>query len=160
MQTTNPRRNTNAQATNAQDDKNTTYLYFIYNVPIGAVAAGAGTSVSSPLQIQADSEFSWEKATFYAFPTGFTENAFNDTLIPELTVNIQDTGSGRYYMNNPVPVSAIFGTGKLPYILPFPQRFLPNALINFTVANLSAAQAYTNVSLNLIGRKIYRNAPA
>lgn len=142
-----------------QDQPQTTDLYFIYVVQIGALALGVGTQAQSVLQIQADSDFEWIKAAAYAFPTGATENSFNDNIIPEATVSLQDTGSGRFYMNNPVPISSIFGTGRLPYILPFPQRFIANATINFTVANLSAAQAYTNVTLSLIGKKLYRETP-
>lgn len=148
--------NPNMRPTIAAPRAQETYLYFTYVVNFNAIAAGVGTAVQVPLQIQADSDFEWIKGTQYAFPTGFTENAFNDSLIPELTLQFSDTGSGRFYSSSPVPVSSYFGTGKLPFILPFPQRFIANATINFTMTNLSAAQAYTNVILSLIGKKIYK----
>lgn len=139
-----------------QNPQQTTDLYFIYVVQLGALAAGVGQQAQSVLQIQADSDFEWIKGTAYAFPTGATTNSFSDNVIPTATVSLQDTGSGRFYMNNPVPISSMFGSARLPFINPFPQRFIANATINFTVANLNGAQAYTDVTLSLIGKKLYR----
>ncbi len=70
-------------------------------------------------------------------------------------MQITDSGSGRNLFETPLPISAVFGTGELPFILPTPKLFAARSTINITVANFSAATEY-NLRFSFIGYKVFR----
>lgn len=126
--------------------------FYTYNIQFQSLAAN--TSATGFIQIEADSDFYVQKLAYFADLAGAAQT-FNTLVIPLVTVTIVDTGSGRQLMNAPVPVTNIFGDGRLPYILPTPKLFVKNSRINFTVQNFSVATTYTNLWLNLEGKKIF-----
>lgn len=127
--------------------------YFIYQVEFAAANLTPGSQVDGNIQIQADSDFKWLRSTFYADIAGaiFT---FNTRPIPQVTVQIVDSGSGRQLVQIPVPVESMFGFGFLPYVLPIPRVFKARSNIQFTVANFSSASSY-NLRLSLHGTKVF-----
>ena len=72
-----------------------------------------------------------------------------------MTVQIKDTGSGRDIIETAAPVMNIFGSGRLPFILPTPKLFLARSTIAITVENFDAAVTY-NLRLSFIGYKVFR----
>lgn len=116
------------------------------------LAAGASQTQSIP--IQADSAFKWTKAAYYAT---IANAAFTATTrpIPNMTIQVTDTGSGRVLFNNPVPIPSIFGEGELPFILPVERIFDARSSMQVTVANFDAAVTYTT-RLSFIGSKIFK----
>ena len=105
------------------------------------------------INIEADSVFILEKLSFQADIAGA---AFTDStrVIPNVSVQLTDTGSGRQLMQNPIPIPSIFGWGELPFVLDHPRKFERNSTIQVAFANFDAAVAY-NVRLAFIGYKIY-----
>lgn len=125
--------------------------YTIYELDFANLASGA--TANQVIQIQADSIFKWTKGTYYCDIGGAV---FTDSTrpIPQVRIQIQDTGSGRVLFNNPVPIANIFGNGQLPFILPVERVFAPRASIQVTAINFSAASTY-NIGLSFIGSKIF-----
>ncbi len=127
--------------------------YYSYVVKWSGLAAGA----SSPQQIQfdADSDFVWQKATYFAdiAAAGETESS---QVIPLCTVTMQDLGSGRFLTSNPVPIGAYFGIGVLPFILPQPKVFVARSALQITLTNYDASNTY-NVYVAFIGTKVFKS---
>lgn len=125
--------------------------FFVYSINFDAL--NAGTTADGNIQIQADSNFKWLKSAFYATiaDASFT---WQGQPIPNVTVQITDSGSGRQLVDRPVPVPSIFGLGVLPFILPVPRIFQARSNISIQVSNFDAAENY-NLRLMFIGTKIF-----
>lgn len=117
------------------------------------LALAAGTTANGAIQIQADSQFRWVKAAYYATVAN-AAFLLSTIPIPSVTVQINDTGSGRQLFNAAVPVPSVFGRGELPFILPVSYVFQPRSSMQVTVANFDAAVTY-NLRLSFIGTKIF-----
>lgn len=126
--------------------------YFVYGV--GPLSVAAGSTAQGSIQIQADSLFQWERAAYYA---DIANAAFLDSTrpIPNVSVQIVDSGSGRQLFQTPQPVASVFGTGELPFLLPTPRWFKPNSQIQIQLTNFDAAVTY-NIRLSFIGSKIFQ----
>jgi hypothetical protein len=125
--------------------------FFVYGVYFPAIAAGIAQPQN--LQIQADSSFAWLKGTFQADIAGAAQTD-SSRVIPKITLMITDNGSGRNLMNIAIPVTSLFGTGEIPFILPQARNFSANSNITFTASNLEPVNTY-NLRLSLIGYKLY-----
>lgn len=126
--------------------------FFIYEEDFNAVASG--TSQTGSINIQADSDFVVQKLTYFSDVSGGAQTD-SSRIIPLLSVQITDTGSGRNLMESAVPISNIFGTGQIPFILPQPKLFLARSSITISVDNFSNSTTY-NLRLSLIGYKVFR----
>ncbi len=125
--------------------------FFVYTLQFSDLAAGAATQ--GAIQIQADSDFELSKFTMFADIAEAVETEATRVL-PLVTIQITDTGTGRALFNAPLPIPAIMGDGRIPFILPVPKIFSANASVAIEVANFSAATEY-NIRLALIGAKIF-----
>jgi hypothetical protein len=125
--------------------------FFVYEVDV--LALGPGQSTTQTFTIQADSDFLWTKGAYYvdngSAPTASTR------ILPQCTVLIQDTGSGRNLMSSAVPVSSLFGTGELPMILPRQRLFVARAQVQVVMSNFNTVDTY-NMRLSFIGEKAFR----
>lgn len=126
--------------------------FFIYRAQAAALGAGASQAVT--VNIQADSAFILDKMSVFADLAGAAQTD-STRVIPLVTLQITDGGSGRNLQNGPIPLSSIAGNGELPFVLPQPRVFVANSSITFTFTNFSLATTYTNVFLSLIGRKVF-----
>jgi len=126
--------------------------YFVYGV--GPLAVAAGASAQGSIQIQADSLFQWERAAYFVTIANAAFTA-NTRPIPNVAVQIVDSGSGRQLFQTAQPIPSVFGTGELPFLLPTPRWFKPNSQIQIQLTNFDAAVAY-NVRLSFIGSKIFQ----
>lgn len=128
--------------------------FYIYTAESLALAA-AGNS-NTIINIESDSNFLLQKFSYQAdiAAAAFTANT---RPIPNVTIQLIDSGSGRQLMQNPVPVSSFMGDGQLPFILPNPRLFLANSTIQIAFANFDTAVTY-NIRLSFIGYKIYGTA--
>ncbi len=113
----------------------------------------AGNSATGNISIQADSDFVLQKLTYQADIGGVAQTD-SGRIIPNVTLVITDTGSGRQLMESAVPIQSLFGSGELPFILPTPRVFLSRSTIALVVANFDAAVTY-NIRLSFIGYKLY-----
>ena len=127
-----------------------------YTYEAEALALAAGAAANDIINIEADSNFILQKLCYHA---DIAAAAFVESTqpIPNVTIQLTDTGSGRNLMANPVPIPSIFGFGRLPFILPNPRVFLRNSTIQVAFANFDAAVAY-NIRLSFIGFKNYETA--
>ncbi len=112
------------------------------------ILVGAGKTISENLVFDQDADFCTQKLT------GWVTDQGNPPVVqssPELLLQWRAGGSGRDVFHRPVPFSAIFGSGELPFILPTPRTIVKGSTIIWTVSNLSAT-AYT-VYLCMVGKK-------
>ena len=126
--------------------------FYTYNIQFEDI--GFGVTQTGFIQIEADSDFLIQKLAYFSNVAGAVQT-LTTADIPLCTILIVDTGSGRQIMNNPVPVGALFGDGRLPYILPTPKLFVKNSRINVTLFNFSASTEYDDIWINFEGKKIF-----
>ncbi len=129
-------------------------LEFVYQTPLIASLA-AGISNTQVIQFDNNSVFTWLRSTIVADLAGAAQT--NSTIVvPLCTLQITDTGNGMSFMNAPIPLSAMAGTGSLPFILPTPQFIQPNASFQFQFANYSAATTYLNLRFQMHGFRTFQ----
>lgn len=127
--------------------------FYQYIVPVFSALA-AGGSATQIVNIESDSDFEIQKLMYFADVAAGAQTD-SSRIIPLCTATIVDQSSGRQISSLPTPVTALFGTGQEPFILPTPKIFPARSSISVTVANFSVATTY-NLRLILAGRKIYR----
>lgn len=74
--------------------------------------------------------------------------------IPLATVLLTDTGSGRAFMDRPVPVISLFGNGQLPFPWPSPKIMKALSTLQVQVFNFDTVNTI-DLRLNFIGNKEY-----
>ncbi len=119
---------------------------FVYS-PI-PILVGAGKTISENLVFDQDADFCTQKLTGWVTDQG-APPVVQPT--PLLLVQWRAGGSGRDVFHRPIPFSAIFGSGELPFILPTPRTIVKGSTVIWTLSNLSAT-AYT-VYLCMVGKK-------
>ena len=127
---------------------------FTYQVPVFTNLAAAGGAATNQILIQNDSDFEWI-AGAYEFDLAAATYVNAAQNVPNMTILIVDTGSGRQLMNAAVPIINLFGQLGQPYTLPISKVFGRNSSIQFTATNIDAAVATGNLRLSLIGWKIF-----
>ncbi len=143
------------QVPGAPEAANRIKEFFTYQEDFsGANTVLSGASATGNINIQADSDFVLQKMTYYADIAAATQTD-SSRVIPNATIVITDTGSGRQLMESAVPITALFGTGQLPFILPTPRLFQARSTINLIVANFDAVVDY-NIRVSFIGYKLYQ----
>lgn len=125
--------------------------FYTYGVTFSALASG--TDASAIINIEADSYFKIQKLTYQADIAAAAQTD-SSRVIPNVSVIITDTGSGRQLSNVSVPIVAFFGTGEMPFILPTPKVFKPSSSISVKVSNFDAAVTY-NLRLSFHGAKLW-----
>lgn len=126
--------------------------FYIYGTNFANIAAGA--TLTNIISIQADSDFEVQKMNFSSDLAGGVQTDSTRT-IPQCSVVILDTGSGRQLMNQAIDLTTFFGNGLQPFILPMPKVFRANTALSIALTNYSAAQVY-NVKMSFIGVKLFR----
>lgn len=124
--------------------------FFTYT-PGRFTALAAAATQTQNINIQSDSDFCLQKLTYQADIAAAAQTA-SSRVIPLINVLLTDSGSGRQLMNNILPVTGLFGTGEIPFILPKPKWFAANSNIVVQVTNFDAAATY-NLQLMFIGFK-------
>ena len=126
--------------------------FYVYEEDFTALTPGS--SQTGNINIQADSDFRLQKLSYFADVAGAAQTA-NTRVIPLVTLQVTDSGSGRNLFENAVAVPSLFGTGELPFILPTPKLFAARSTITINVSNFDAALDY-NLKLSFIGYKVFR----
>lgn len=133
-------------------------LDFKYQVPIVASLA-AGASAQRTIQFDQNSSFNWLRTTYTVNISGTAEEQ-SLAILPEVTLQITDQGNGMSFMNSPIPLYAMAGTGQLPYVLPTPQLIQPNASFIYQFANYSSGSTYINLYVQFHGYRIFNSGQA
>lgn len=126
---------------------------YVYEERFAATDLIAGATVNGQIDIQADSDFVWQKAAYFADISAAGQEA-ETRVVPLCRLQLIDTGSGRNLFEQAVPVPSVFGTGELPFVLPVPRLFFARSTITLQVTNFDASNAY-GLSLSFIGYKAY-----
>jgi hypothetical protein len=129
--------------------------FYVYEAE--TLAIGVGVSTNDTIAIEADSDFILQKLCYQADDGTGATYTDSSRIIPNVSIQITDTGSGRQLMQNPIPVSSFFGTGQLPFILPNPRLFMRNSTIQIAFTSFEAAIT-PSVRLAFIGYKVYGTA--
>ena len=122
----------------ADELKNPTRLYFVYNLGGAGVALAApvGTASTQTIAVDNDSPFRIIKITGIAVATaGFAD------VSRQVTVQISDTDQNATWFRNPMPCFHVMGTAGLPNILPEPRLLGKRCNITIVLQNNSAAAA-------------------
>ncbi len=129
--------------------------FFWYTPTTGAVILSvAAPAASQQIQIDSDADFFWIATSYQADIAGATlTDATN--VIPLVTLQIADTGSGKYMSNAPIPLSTFAGDGRLPYRLIAPRSFAANSVIQLNWANYVTGGTVQSVRIVLHGYKRY-----
>lgn len=125
------------------------YYTYAIEIPTLTVAAAVATG---QISIDADSDFVWEKSSYFADVAGAAQTDANK-VVPLVSVAITDSGSGRNLQNIPVPIDTIAGRAGLPFLVPSPRVFAANSNITLVFTNYSAATDYANLYYVFIGYK-------
>lgn len=126
---------------------------FFYNAGSGSISIASGATASGVIQLQADAAFAWDKLTFHVTVANAALTAAT-RVIPNITLLLTDTASGRQYMDQATPLSALGGDGSLPYILPVATWWRPNSSIAWIMTSFEAANTDL-VRLTFHGTKVF-----
>ena len=123
--------------------------FYVYEVQTIAIVAGGNSP--DQIQVEADADFYWIKSAYFADLAGVAQLE-STQIIPNVDVQIVDTGSGRQLLNGNIPIPSIFGSGNLPFVLPIPQVFKANSVVRVDFTSREAA-ATPDIRLAFIGYK-------
>lgn len=119
----------------------------------GTTLAPAGATTLT-FNIDGESDFFWDKGTVYC-NIGNDGTDYATEELPGVLVTITDTNSQRQMTNNPTPVSNVFGTGRLPHILPIRKLFQSKATVKLAIQNITDNDTYTRLDFSFVGVKAY-----
>jgi len=123
--------------------------FYVYEVQ--TLALPTGGNATDQIQVESDADFWWIKSAFFADIAGAAQTD-SSRIIPNVDVQIVDTGSGRQLLNGNIPIPSIFGNGQLPFILPLPQVFKANSVVRIDFTSREAVIT-PNLRLAFIGYK-------
>jgi len=124
--------------------------FYQYVADFGTITTG--TTKTANVNIETDAEFIVDKITYFGTVGGAAQTK-ESRVVPLVEISLNDTGSGRNLQNLPVPLDCMAGTAELPFVLPVPRKFKPNATITVTATNISAATDYDNLKVVFSGYK-------
>lgn len=126
--------------------------FFVYESEVVALATGA--TATDTIQIQSDAAFIWQKSAYEADLAGVAQTV-TTAIVPNILIQITDSGSNRQLFFNPIPLVNVFGRGVLPFILPNPRLFIKTSTIQIDYTSFEVAVTPT-VRLSFIGYKFYQ----
>lgn len=129
--------------------------FYAYQARVSGLAATVGTQLQDIITIEADANFYWTKSAAYGQIADDAPTVAPSGVIPGVSVQINDTGSGRNIFNEPVPLSAMAGQAGLPFVLDYPRLVMRNSTLQVTFTQLTDNALYSDVFLTLIGFKVY-----
>jgi hypothetical protein len=127
---------------------------YVYNTVIGTAAIPltlANGPVSSTLDTQADSDF---VMTYLSASVNITVNG-DMKVNRNLTLQIQDTSTGKLFFSAPTVLTLVAGGGGFPFIFPAPRVINANTTLLFTGQNRDTAQDYNQMFVALGGTRIF-----
>jgi len=106
---------------------------FIYGSGWSAAVAAAGATANLTINILADADFKC-----YYFTTAVRQGvAGAEVLVANWagTINVFYAQSGKTVSDTPIPVDAVVGFGRDPYVLPRPRIFEANTTVTIQVTS-------------------------
>lgn len=127
---------------------------FVYNVSVGTAAAPltlAAGAISANMVTQADSDFVIAYLSGGVTLTAAGDMKFNRNL----TLQIQDLASGKFFYSAPMLMALAVGGGGFPFQFMAPRVIRPNSTVQFTAQNRDTTQDYFQMQLTVTGTKLY-----
>ena len=116
--------------------------------PLLTLAAGAITSTLATL---ADSDF-----VLSAISASVNINANSDMKFNRnLTLQIQDASTGKYFYSAPTVMALSAGGGGFPLVYAAPRVLRPNTILNVTAQNRDTGQDYQSMYITFHGTRIF-----
>lgn len=125
-----------------------------YGVTVGSAAVPltlAAGAQQATLITRSDSDFALTSLAGCVLMTANADMKFNRNL----TVQIQDTSTGKTFFSAPTVMALVFGGGGFPLVLPAPRVIRPNTGLLFTVQNRDTGQDYVEMFITLGGTLIF-----
>ena len=113
--------------------------WYVYNVLFTAIAPAAQQTAN--VAIEADANFILVKLSGFGSIADAAQT-YQNRVVPLVTLQITDTGSGRNLLNGATAWSNIVGWGEIPYILPIRRKFKANSTIRVQAINFDVAVTY------------------
>lgn len=135
-------------------DRPVSFDWFGYVFPTFSDIA-VGATQQQQIIIQADSDFELRRICYHytRVDAAFTQST---RPIPNISIQIQDSGSGRNLFNAAVPLTSIAnGPDQQQRDMTWPKIFARNSTIVVQLTNFDAAVADGDTRLSFFGRKIY-----
>jgi hypothetical protein len=114
----------------------------------------AAASLDATITIDKKSDFEVFSIAYWADIAGAAQTD-SSRVLPLVTVQFNDSGSQQNWFLKPVPLTAIAGDARLPSLLLQRRIIFGNSSMSVTYTNFSAATAYLNLRVVLVGRKLY-----
>lgn len=127
---------------------------YTYNAVVGTAARPltlANGDVTAQLDTEADSDF---VLAYLSACVNITANA-DMKVNRNLTLQIQDTSTGKTFFSAPSVMTLVAGGGGFPFIFPAPRVIDANTTLLFTVRNRDVTQDYNQAFLSLGGTRIF-----
>lgn len=125
------------------------YVYEFFTAALGVAA-----SATDQVKIESDADFIWTKMAFWADLASAAQTDATRVL-PNVSIQFKDTGSGRNFFNAPIAIPSIFGTGEIPFILPIAQKLRLNSVLQCDFTSFEAVST-PDIRLAIIGYKIFK----
>jgi len=107
------------------------------------------------VNIPNDSDFECRRLHFHVDAAG-AQLTVATAVIPNITILINDSGSGRNLMNAAAPIATVCESEAFAARnMMWPKIFTRNSTISITLTNFDAAVATNNIRIIMAGRKIY-----
>lgn len=130
------------------------FEYYAYNAVIGTAALPlslANGAQQTTLETQADSDF---VVTSLSACVNITANG-DMKVNRNLTLQIQDTSTGKLFFSQPTVMTLVAGGGGFPFIFPSPRVVRANTTLLLTGQNRDTAVNYNQMFVSLGGTRIY-----
>lgn len=125
--------------------------FYSYSLIFDSIASGA--TATDSFNIEANSDFIWTKATYFATAVPIVSTTNATRVVPNITIELIDTGSAYQLFAEPQPIANVFGTGRVPFLVQPAYRFAKNATLRGVIVNFDSAATYS-LRLSFVG---YRN---
>lgn len=129
--------------------------FFTYATTRFSIAPAA--TPSQNITIQNDADFLVDKITYAADNAGAAQTD-STRIVPNISVQLITSGSGKAWSNTPVMLPGMIGYASLPFILTKPYLLYANTTLTINFQSFEAANTY-NLQLLLHGRKLYYTPP-
>jgi hypothetical protein len=118
----------------------------------------AGLNIVKTVNVPNDADFEVRRIIYHC-ELAAAALTVATVFLPNITILLTDSGSGRNLMNAAVPLPSIASAESGPQRdLIWPKIFTRNSQITASLTNYDVAQTTMNVRLTLCGRKIFSKA--
>jgi len=115
----------------------------------------AAAQLQQAVNVPNDADFECRRI-MYHFDLAAAALTMATAFVPNITIMLTDSGSGRNLMSAAAPLASVACSEIGPqFDLPWPKIFTRNSTITAVLTNFDAAQTTANVRLTLAGRKIF-----